>query len=249
MCSLCMFSLHTPHLLHSEMDMTAHVLSTQFRSFRTTTTRVTGRARSAECHNFYEFLPFSLSQNISEYGNIATCRNISNMVRSCPNPNSTNWRSSVRMSEWSRSQAKLALSACLNGLAFSESRLDSLDFKNRDGGRCSKQLRLVEVDPEEHCRAQGDDENSPAELQQCIARVASMRNLCDGQHCSRDSCCLGCSVLWCSQRSLTAKGGFWGRDECHAGKTKEGQAHSHHQERGRATSHGEQGATELQSLS
>ena len=130
------------------------------------------------------------------------------MVRSCLSPNSTNLRSSVGMSEWSRSQAKLALSACLNGLAFSESRLDSLDFKNRDGGRCSKQLRLVEVDPEEHCRAQGDDENSPAELQQCIARVASMRNLWDGQHCSRDSCCLGCSVLWCSQRSLTAKGGW-----------------------------------------
>ena len=124
-----------------------------------------------------------------------------------------------------------------------------IHWEKRDGGRCSKQLRLVEVDPEEHCRAQGDDENSPAELQQCIARVASMRNLWDGQHCSRDSCCLGCSVLWCSQRSLTAKGGFWGRDECHAGKTKKGQAHSHHQERGRATSHGEQGATELQSLS
>ena len=54
---------------------------------------------------------------------------IDNMVSCCPN--STNWRSSVRMSEWSRSQAKLALSACLNGLAFSESRLDSLGKTGR----------------------------------------------------------------------------------------------------------------------
>ena len=34
---------------------------------------------------------------------------------------------------------------------------------------CSQQLWLVEVDPEEHRGAQGDDENCPAQLEQRIA--------------------------------------------------------------------------------
>ncbi|CAK9084789.1 unnamed protein product [Durusdinium trenchii] len=69
--------------------------------------------------------------------------------------------------------------------------------KSKLPSMCSQQLRLVEVDPEEHSRAQGDDENSPAKLQQCVTRVASMRDLRHGQHCSRDGRGLCCSVFVC----------------------------------------------------
>ena len=102
---------------------------------------------------------------------------------------------------------------------------------------CSQQLRFVEVDPEEHCRAKGDDENCPAKLQQCIARVASMCNFRDGQHCSGKRSCLGYPVFWHCLH--LASSSLWSGDKCHVGKTKKCKAHSHHQKRRGATSHGE----------
>ena len=110
---------------------------------------------------------------------------------------------------------------------------------------CSQQLRFVEVDPEEDCRAKGDDENSPAKLQQCVARVASMCNFRDGQHCSGKRSCLGYPIFW---HCLHLTSSSWSGDKCHVGKTKKCQAHSQHQKRRGATSHGECQTAKLQIL-
>lgn len=111
---------------------------------------------------------------------------------------------------------------------------------------CSQQLRFVEVDPEEDCRAKGDDENCPAKLQQCVARVASMCNFRDGQHCSGKRSCLGYPIFWHCLHLTSSS--FWSGDKCHVGKTKKCQAHSHHQKRRGATSHGECQTAKLQIL-
>lgn len=47
---------------------------------------------------------------------------------------------------------------------------------------CSKKPRLVEVDPEKDRRAQGDDEDGPAQLQQGVARVPGQRGLRRRRH-------------------------------------------------------------------
>ena len=112
--------------------------------------------------------------------------------------------------------------------------------------KCSQQLRFVEVDPEEDCRAKGDDENCPAKLQQCVARVASMCNFRDGQHCSGKCSCLGYPIFWHCLHLTSSS--FWSGDKCHVGKTKKCQAHSHHQKRRGATSHGECQTAKLQIL-
>ena len=123
--------------------------------------------------------------------------------------------------------------------------LEFWDFKNWFSAQCSQQLRFVEVDPEEDCRAKGDDENSPAKLQQCVARVASMCNFRDGQHCSGKRSCLGYPIFW---HCLHLTSSSWSGDKCHVGKTKKCQAHSQHQKRRGATSHGECQTAKLQIL-